>query len=154
MKTTAYAENKKTLFDYEILEKYEAGLVLTGQEVKSVRTGHLGLKGSFVTFHGNQAMLTNAHIAKYRYSGQVKNYDPERSRLLLLKRKEINYLRGKTQEKGLTIVPLSVYNKGSTIKVQIAVARGKKKYDKREAIKKRELDREVGRNLKGDDRVR
>lgn len=143
-----YADNKKALFDYEILEKLEAGLVLTGQEVKSIRSKHVSLKGGFITFHGSRALLTNVHIPKYKFAGQLKNYDPERSRQLLLKDKEINYLRGKSQEKGLTIIPLSMYNKGRHIKLEIAVVRGKKKYDKRETIKKRELDREIRKKLK------
>jgi len=144
---TAYSTNKKAYFDYEILEKYEAGLVLTGSEVKSIRKGSVSLKSAYVTFHGNNALLTNVHIPKYPYS-TLKNYDPERSRKLLLKIKEINYLRGKSQEKGLTIVPLSLYNKGRHVKLEIAVVRGKKKFDKRESIKKRELNREIGKRLK------
>ncbi len=145
---SVYAVNKKAKFDYEILETMEAGLVLTGQEVKSVRTGNISLKGGYVTFQGEKAYLTNLHIPKYKFAGNVANYNSERSRQLLLNRKQLRYLRGKSQEKGLTIVPISVYNKGRRIKVEIAVARGKKKYDKRRAIKKRELDREQRRALK------
>ena len=145
-----YASNKKAKFDYEILETLEAGLVLSGQEVKSIRTGHISLKGAFVTFHAEKAYLTNVHIPKYKFAGNVKNYDPERSREILLKSKELSYLRGKSQEKGLTIVPISVYTKGRRIKVEIAVVKGKKKHDKRRAIKKRELDRETARAMKGD----
>lgn len=143
-----YADNKKARFDYEILETYEAGLVLSGNEVKSIRNGNVNLKGGFVTFHGNDAFIINVHISRYKYAGTTLNYDPERSRKLLLKKKEISYLRGKSQEKGLTIVPLTLYNKGRHIKVEIAVARGKKKYDKRESVKKREVDREVQRKMK------
>lgn len=143
-----YAENKRVEFDYEIMEKLEAGLLLTGQETKSIRTGHASLKSAYVTLHGNQALLTNAHIPKYKFAGQLKDYDPERSRPLLLKQQEINYLRGKLEQKGLTIVPLSLYNKGRHIKLEIAIARGKKQYDKRRTIKKRELDREIAREIK------
>lgn len=143
-----YAENKQARFDYNILETLEAGLVLTGPEVKSVRAGHINLKGAFVTFHGDQTFLTNAHISKYRYASALPGYDPDRSRPLLLKKKEVAYLRGKAQEKGLTIVPLSVYTKGRHIKVTVGLARGKKMYDKRAAIKKRELNREVEKALK------
>lgn len=143
-----YSTNKKALFDYELLEKFEAGLVLTGQEVKAVRNRHVSLKGGFVTFHDNKAFLINVHISKYKFAGGLKNYDPERSRQLLLKQKELNYLKGKSQEKGLTIIPLSLYNKGRHIKLGIGVARGKKKYDKREAIKKRELNRESDKFIK------
>lgn len=143
-----YAVNKKAFFDYEILQKYEAGLVLSGPEVKAIRTQGVSLKSGFITFHGNNAFLTNIHIPKYKFAGNLKNYEPERSRKLLLKTKEINYLRGKSEEKGLTIVPLSLYTKGRQIKLEIAVVRGKKKYDKRETIKKRELNREIGRRMK------
>lgn len=144
---SVYAKNKKARFDYEILETIEAGLVLTGPEVKSIRTGNIKLTGGFITTHNNEAYLTNAHISKYKYSN-IKNYDPERSRKLLLSTKEINYLRGKSQERGLTIVPLSVYTKGRHIKIEIGVARGKKKYDKRRVIKEREQKRETEREIK------
>lgn len=145
-----YAKNKKAYFDYEILETLEAGLVLTGNETKSIRTGHANMKGSFVAFHKDEAYLTNMHISKYKYSGSLPNYVPDRSRKLLLKAKEISYLRWKSQEKGLTIVPLSLYTKGRRIKVEIGVARGKKKYDKRESLKRRDLDREARRAARED----
>lgn len=144
-----YAENKQARFDYNIMDTLEAGLVLTGPEVKSVRASQINLKGAFVTFHGNQTLLTNAHISKYKYARALPGYDPDRSRSLLLKKKEIAYLRGKSQEKGLTIVPLSVYTKGRHIKVTIGLAQGKKKYDKRRVIKDRELKREMDRQRKG-----
>lgn len=143
-----YAENKKARFDYEIIETYEAGLVLSGNEVKSIRNGNISLKGGFITLHNNDAFLINVHIPRYKYAGTLLNYDPERSRKLLLKKKEISYLRGKSQEKGLTIVPLTIYNKGRHIKIEIAVAKGKKKYDKRESVKKREMDKELQRKMK------
>ena len=143
-----YASNKKAKFDYEILDTYEAGLVLEGQEVKSVRKGNISLKGAFISFHGTDAFLTNTHISKYKFAGNITDYDPERSRKLLLKRKEIDFLRGKSQEKGLTIIPLSVYTKGRHIKVEIGIGRGKKKHDKRETIKQRELKRELDRTMK------
>lgn len=145
---TTYSINKKAKFDYEILEKFEAGLVLNGIEVKSIRTGGASLKGAFVTFHGENAYLTNMHVPKYKYAGNSLEYEPERSRSLLLKRKEIRYLRGKAQELGLTIVPISLYTKGRHIKVEIAVCRGKKKHDKRETVKKREVRRELSRKIK------
>lgn len=146
---TTYATNKRARFDYEILETYEAGMKLLGHEVKSVRNGQVNLKGAFVTFHGNEALLTNAHISPYQFAGTIKNYDPTRTRKLLLNRREIAYLQGKSQEAGLTIVPLSIYTKGPNIKVEIGVARGKKQHDKRETIKKREADREIQRKLRG-----
>ena len=139
------AENKKAFFDYEILEKYEAGLELTGQEVKSAKMGQINLKGSHVTFHNGKAYVLNMHINKYKAAGPLPDYDPTRSRQLLLRKKEIAYLHGKAMEKGLTIVPLQVYTKQRYLKIEIAVARGKKQFDKREAIKKRELKREIAR---------
>ncbi len=151
---SAYAINKKATFNYEILEKFEAGLVLLGHEVKSIRAGGVSLKGGYITFHKDNAMLTNVHISKYKYTGNLNNYDPEKSRQLLLTKKEINYLRGKSQEKGLTIIPLRMYNKGRHIKLELGIAKGKKKYDKRRVIKEREQKRVVAKALKGDDRIR
>jgi SsrA-binding protein len=142
------AENRKVRHDYEILEKLEAGLALTGPEVKSAKGGRLNLKGAFITFLGDRPMLTNAHIAPYGPAGPQPQYDPTRSRPLLLHKKQVKHLRARAQEAGLTIVPLSVYTKHHLIKVEVAVARGKKQYDKRAAIKKRDLDREIKRTLK------
>lgn len=141
------AVNKKATFEYEILEKLEAGLMLTGAEVKSVRNGNIKLLGAYVTFHGTSANLLNAHISPYKYA-QNEEYEPTRSRRLLLKQKEINYLRGKLSEKGLTIIPLSVYTKGNLIKIEIGVGRGKKSFDKRESVKKRDQKREIAKKLK------
>lgn len=141
-----YAENKRARFDYDILDTVEAGLVLTGGEVKSVREKSVRLTGSFVTFHGNGAFLINFHIPRYNKSGPSIPHDPDRSKKLLLRKKQIDSLRGKSQEEGLTIIPLSVYTRGSRIKVEIGVARGKKKYDKREKIKRRDIDRDLRRN--------
>jgi len=142
------AQNKKALFDYKILEKFEAGLVLKGHEVKSVKNGPINLKGAYVTFHNDTAQLTNASISAYQPAGPMPHYDPTRSRPLLLRKKQIKYLQGKAHEQGLTIVPLSVYTKNHLIKIEVAVAQGKQKYDKREAIKKRDMDREIKRTLK------
>ncbi len=142
------AENKKALFDYLILEKFEAGLVLTGYETKAIKAKQASLKGSFVTFRGDEALLTNCHISLYKPAGKIEGYEPDRSRRLLLKKREIAYLRAKSQEKGLTIVPIKVYTKNRFIKVEIAVARGKKEYDKRETLKKREINKEIHRILK------
>lgn len=149
-----YANNKKAHFDYDILETTEAGLILTGQEVKSIRSGQAKLTGGFITFHDNAAMLTNVHIPKYKQAGALPDYQPDQSRKLLLKKKEIDYLRGKTQERGLTIVPLALYTKGPHIKVEIGLAKGKKRHDKRRVLKERELKREAERKIKGDDRTR
>lgn len=145
---STYTINKKARFDYEILETTEAGLVLSGPEVKSVRTGGAKLVGAFITFHGTDALLTNAHISKYKYASTLKDYEPEKSRRLLLSQKEIAYLKGKSQEQGLTIIPLSLYTKGKYIKLEVAVARGKKRFDKRQSIKERELKRTIGRVIK------
>ena len=145
----ALAENKKAFFDYEILEKYEAGLVLTGQEVKSVKNGQANLKGSYVTFHNNRPSIIGMHISKYKPAGKLPDYDPDRTREVLLKKKEIAYLQGKSQEQGLTIVPLKVYTSGGRVKIQIAVVRGKKKFEKRDKIKKRDIEREIGRSIRG-----
>lgn len=142
------AENKKALFDYEILDKLEAGLELSGQEVKSAKSGAINIKGAFVTFHDLQAWLTNAHITKYKMAGALPDYDPDRSRRLLLHKKQIRYLTGKSQEKGLTIVPIKVYTKDRLIKIELGVGRGRKSFDKREVLKKRAVDLDIKRGLK------
>lgn len=147
---TVYATNKKARFDYAILDILEAGIVLSGSEVKAVRNGHINLKGAFVTVYGNRAELLNAYIGPYKYAAQKETYDPTISRKLLLHQREIAYLQGKKQEEGLTIIPLSVYTKGRQIKVEIGIAKGKKLYDKRESIKTRDLNRQLQRHKKGD----
>ena len=141
------AKNRRARFEYEILDTLEAGLVLSGAEVKSIRTGHASLAGAYVTFHGNEPHLTNAHIAPYAFAVKNESYDPTQTRKLLLKKKEIAYLRGKLQEKGLTAIPLSLYTKQRLIKLEIGLARGKKTHDKRASIKKSEVDREIQRAL-------
>lgn len=141
--------NKKALFDYNLLEKMEAGLVLTGPEVKAVRAGQMNLKGAYITFHEDNAYLIGAHISRYQPAGKQLEYDPERSRRLVLHKREIRYLQGKSQEKGLTIIPISVYTKHRFLKLEIAVAKGKKEYDKRETIKKRDVEKEMRRAIKG-----
>lgn len=145
----AYAVNKKARHEYDILDTLEAGLVLTGPEVKAVRSGQMRLGGAYITFHKGEAYLTGSHIPRYQYTGASVPHDPERSRKLLLSRKQIDLLQGKAEEKGLTIVPLSVYNKGRHIKVEIAVGRGKKLHDKRRTIKERDQKRDARRILKG-----
>lgn len=145
---TDLASNDRARYDYELLEKLEAGLVLDGQEVKSAKTGHLKLKGAHVAFTRGEAMLIGAHIARYPKAGPLPDYDPERSRKLLLHKRQLDRLRGKREEEGLTIVPLRAYMVGGRIKLEIAVARGKKQYEKRESIKKRDIDRQVRSALK------
>jgi len=144
-----YAENRKARFDYEILEKYETGIELLGTEVKSVRGGHMSLEGSFAIIRGGEAFLVNANIPPFQPKNAPKDYDPLRNRKLLLTKKELAKLAGSEKNKSLTIVPLTVYNKGRKIKVSVALSKGKKKFDKRETIKKRETDREIRREHKG-----
>ena len=135
------ATNKRAYYDYEILEKIEAGIKLLGHEVKSAKNGNISLKGAYVTITSHGASLLNAHIGAYGKAGPLPGYDPTRSRPLLVKKRELRYLLGKTHEQGLTLVPLSMYTKRTLVKVEFAVARGKKKFDKREAIKEREWKR-------------
>ncbi|MFA5777732.1 MAG: SsrA-binding protein SmpB [Parcubacteria group bacterium] len=142
------AKNKRATFDYELQDKYEAGLVLTGPEVKSIKTGHISLNGSFVTRKSQEFFLTNASIPPYKFSGEIKNYDPTRSRKVLLKKSEIKHLIGKMNVEGLTLVPLCVYTKRKLIKLEFAVGRGKKQFDKRDTIQKREAKRKMERTLK------
>ena len=143
-----YAENRKVYFNYEILEKYEAGIELLGLEVKSVRSGKMSLEGAFVIVRGGECFLINANTPPYQPNNTPKEYDPIRNKKLLLTKKEIRILADSGNNKSLTIVPISVYNKGRKIKISIALAKGKKKFDKRETIKKRETDRDVRRTLK------
>src|SRR3989339_2150248 len=140
-----YAENRKARFDYEILGKYEAGIELLGMEVKSIRNGKMSLESAFVIIRGGEAFLINVNIPPYQPNNVLKDYNPLRNRKLLMTKKEIAILAGSEKNKSLTIVPISVYNKGRKIKVEIALVKGKKKQDKRESIKKREIDREIRR---------
>ncbi len=135
------------MHDYELLERLEAGISLWGHEVKAVRAGNVSLKAAYVTIGPLGAALLNAHIGKYANAGELSGYDPTRTRLLLLKKKEIAYLRGKTHEQGLTLVPLSVYTKRNLLKLEFALARGKSKFDKRHSIKEREWKRRKQRIL-------
>ena len=141
------ASNKKAFHDYFVLQKAEAGVALTGTEVKSLRDGKANIKDSYVIFKNGEAFLFNAHISPYSH-GNLQNHEAERSRKLLLHRREIDKLHEQVVEKGLTVVPLRLYFKGGKVKVEIAVVRGKKLYDKRETEKKRELDREAAVAMK------
>ena len=140
-------ENKKAWFDYEIIEKYEAGIVLQGSEVKSLRNSQVNLKDSYVAFRGHEAFLQNAHISVYTASS-YNNHEPERIRKLLLNEHELEKIHKAITEKGLTCVPLKMYFKKGRAKVEIGIGRGKKKGDKRQAIKSRESDREIQRALR------
>jgi SsrA-binding protein len=144
-----YAENRKARFNYEFLEKYETGIELFGVEVKSIRGGAMSLEGAFVIVRGGEAFLINANIPPYQPKNAPKDYDPLRNRKLLLTKKEITELAGSEKNKSLTIVPISVYNKSRKIKLEIALVKGKKKFDKRETLKKRDTDREIRRDFKG-----
>ena len=142
------AENRKARFDYEILERFEAGMVLIGQEVKSIKSGRMSLKGSYVVLRGEEPYLIGANVPPYQPKNAPPDYEPERSKKLLLTKSEIKHLIGKTKEKGLTLVPLKVYTKRGKIKLEFGIAKGRKKADKRELIKKREAKRELKRELK------
>jgi SsrA-binding protein len=141
------SENRKARHDFEIIETYEAGLVLTGSEVKSLRAKQLQLKDSYISFVGDEAFLQNAHIAEYRASS-YNNHTPERKRKLLLNRSELNKIYGALREKGLACIPLKVYFLKGRAKIEIALAKGRKTHDKRQAIKKREETREISKSLR------
>ena len=141
------ADNKKAYFNYEILEKLEAGLVLNGQEVKSLKTRGVSYAGSYIGLRDNEAYWVGAKIPAYQPKNAPADYDAERSRKLLLKKSEITELIGKSQQKGLTLIPLKLYTKQGKIKIEFGLAKGKKKFDKRETIKKRESEREVRRAM-------
>ena len=139
---TVIAENRKANFDYHVIDTFEAGIVLLGTEIKSIREGGVSLRESFCKVTGSEVFLWNAHIAPYSHRGSAE-HDATRTRKLLLRRDEINKLIGKTVEKGLTLVPLRMYLKNGRAKVAVALARGKNVRDKRETIRRREADRET-----------
>jgi len=141
-------ENKKAWFDYEILEKTEAGLQLLGWEVKSLKNKRGSLAGSRVIVRSNEAFLVGLDIPPYQPKNMPKDFEKQRTIKLLLTKKEINYLTGKSREKGLTTIPLKLYTKAGKIKLEFGLCRGKKKFEKREKIKKRESDRNIERLLK------
>ena len=136
------ASNRRARHDYHLLDRFEAGIALTGTEVKSVREGKIQLKESYVEIRDGEAYLVGAHISPYAH-GNLQNHDPERRRKLLLNKREIDKLYGRTTRRGATIVPLSVYLKGSLIKLEIALGEGKKRFDKREAEKRKEMEKEA-----------
>jgi SsrA-binding protein len=141
-------KNKRAWHEYEILETLEAGMVLVGTEVKSLREGRVNLKDSYAKVRDEEIYLVDAHISPYTH-GNVWNHDPLRERKLLLHKKEIRRLAGKTQERGLTLIPLQIYFKGGKAKVELGLARGKRLYDIRAAIRKRDESRDLMRELKG-----
>lgn len=141
------ASNRRAYHDYDILDTVEAGLVLTGTEIKSIRAGRANLQHSYARVDGGEAWLLNAHIAHYA-QGNIYNHEPTRPRKLLLHAKEIGMLAGAVGQKGLTLVPLRLYIKGHVAKVEVGLAKGRRQYDKRRAIMERDLDREVGRAMR------
>ena len=145
---TTYVKNRKAHFDFELIDKLEAGLALLGHEVKSIRNGKAKLEGAYVVVRGREAFLVGASIAPYQPSNTPKDYDPERPRKLLLKRKELLKLEQQTEKARLTAIPIRLYNSGRNIKLEVAIARGKKKHDKRETIKERDTKRDIARTLK------
>jgi len=147
MREKILVENKKARHDYFIEETYEVGIALQGTEVKSLRLGKAILKDSYVQIEEQEAFLHNTHVSPYPYGHQF-NHDPERVRKLLLHKREIRRLMGKTQERGYTLVPLRIYLKNGKIKVEIGLGKGKTIYDKREVLKKRSADREIEKALK------
>jgi SsrA-binding protein len=141
-------ENKKAYFDYEILEKFEAGLELVGWEVKSLKNGRGSLIGAHVIIRGGEAFVVGLDVVPYQAKNMPTDAEEKRTIKVLLNKKEIKYLEGKTQQKGLTLVPIKLYNKASKIKMEIGLVKGKKAHDKRENIKKRETDRTLRRIIK------
>ncbi len=147
-------ENKKAYFDYEILETFLAGIKLKGFEVKSVKEGNFNIVGSYSVIKDNEVWLINSHIPLYKKASNIKDYDERRTRKLLLKKSEIKYLIGKLKEKGLTLIPLEVYNINNLIKIKLGLGKIKRKIDKRETIKKRETEKKLKqfkniKNLRG-----
>lgn len=140
--------NKKATFDYEILDRFEAGIVLSGQEVKSLRNGHAKLDGSFVRILGNEAYLINAQIFPYIYA-RPEGYDPKKTRKLLLHRRELISIQSKIEGANLTLIPISWYTKGPLVKLEVGLARGKKQYEKREKMRREQLKRELERDFRG-----
>lgn len=145
---TTLATNRRANFDYSLSDRYQAGVVLTGDEVKSVKTGHVSLKGSFVTVKGQEIFLTNALIPRYAQAHRDTRHEDTRSRKLLLKRSEIRSLIGKVRTNGLTLVPIRLYTQKQLIKLEFALAKGKKEFDKRQVIAKRDAHRHIARAIR------
>ena len=142
------AKNRKAQFEYFILEKFEAGIVLKGSEIKSIRAGHVSLQEAYVHVEANQAWLINSHIASYEAASYL-DHDPKRARKLLLHKKELRILWNEVRQKGVTVIPVSMYLKGGRAKVEIAVAKGKKLYDKRHDIAEKDVRRDIDRMMRG-----
>jgi SsrA-binding protein len=145
-----YSHNKRATFDYELAEKFEAGLELRGCEVKAIKAGKMTLTGTRVIVRGGEAYLVGADIQPYQAGNVAEDFTMGRTIRLLLNKSEVSILAGAEGQVGLTIIPVSVYSKGARLKLELAIARGKKKFDKREAIKKRDTKRQIDRTLKGE----
>lgn len=143
-----FARNKEAFYSYSIQDTLEAGLSLLGHEVKSVKLGQVSLKGAYVTIRNGEAYLRNAHINKYKYASNLDSYQETRERKLLLHKSEIHKLQNTTHEKGITLIPLELYTKKRNIKLKIGIGKGKKEYDKRETMKKKEAKRNIGRAIR------
>ena len=144
----SYANNRKAFYSFSIQDTFEAGLVLSGHEVKSIRNGQVSLDGAYVTIRAGEAFLRNAYIGKYKQATNLESYDESRERKLLLHKAEIQRLIGRTKEKGATLVPLEIYTKKNRIKLKIGLGTGKKQFDKRDSIKKKESKRRIERTLR------
>ncbi len=142
-----YALNQRAKFDYQILETFEAGLVLAGYEVKSIKSGKVSIRGTYVKIIADEVWLIGAVIPPYQAGNTPPDYDTQHSRKLLLKSRELKYLIGKSKERGLSIIPLRLYDRHGLIKLEIGLGRGKKKIDKREMIKKREIEKTLRRKI-------
>ena len=147
MAMNIYSENRKAGYEYEILEKFEAGIVLFGQEVKSIKTGHINLSGCYVIFRAREPYWIGVKIPPYQARNAGADYGEDRVRKILLSKKEINYLEGRVKQKGFSLIPLKIYENNGKVKLEFGLARGKRKYDKKEKIKKRDIQREINREL-------
>jgi SsrA-binding protein len=146
------AKNKRATYDYDISERLVAGIVLAGHEVKSVKAGHISLKGSFISIHEGEPYLVGAHITQYKHAANIKGYDPEQSRKILLHRRQIDQIIGAIQSQGMTVVPIVVGIERGLVKVEVGIGRGKKRFDKRETIKKRDMLRDADRDIRSKDK--
>ncbi len=143
-----YANNRKAFHNYSVEDTIEAGMVLSGHEVKSIRSGNVSLAGAYVTIRAGEVFLRNAHVGKYSHAGELLGYDEDGERKLLLNKQEIIRLMDRTKEKGLTLIPLEIYTSKRRLKLKIGIAKGKKQYDKRDSIKKREDKRSTDRAIR------
>ncbi|MBU1683504.1 SsrA-binding protein SmpB [Patescibacteria group bacterium] len=140
-------KNKKAYFDYEVLDEYKAGIILTGPEIKAIRSGNVNLKGAYVSITKGEAFIKNMNISRYKYDSNP-DYDPFRMRKLLLKESELHKIANHLNTQGVTVVPLAIGLDGKYAKVQIGIVRGKKKHDKRQTIKERDIKKQIGRTMK------